>query len=1151
MRSCKFLSGDPTDIKTPVTPVPTPQPQQQSAPPPPQQKQQKEKAESKCQQEEEKAKRDQQQMPDSPPKQPPKRLRQRTIAMTQDSSPKQTKPNTGGKVSRRQQQKMEKEKQRLEVERIRLNKIDPGCYAVPEQDLAKDHDLPLLRPPLSREEWQQVKQQDLTFMIREVEQYKNQMWLFGVTENGRSVSVQVGFQPWFFVQSTNANKNPSQELDALKSKLNSVYKHKYAQEKVVSLSFEDRQELVGFNHERKTRVIRVVCSSPQAYRHYLHIFKTQLDTTYNCFNEEMPLRVMFLAAIQATMYGWITIKPQHLAWNDLTPEDELKMVQSQDPSSGNNNNKNDKKKNWEAKKLKKKITTSQIEAVCAVSASIVALPETEHIAPLLRVVFDIETVSATSAKHKPHPANRGDLIICISNIFYRYGQKEPVASVVMCLGQTESIAAALALEKKQENETVQTLCYADEKEMLKAWHRMIFTNSDIDEILGYNSMYYDTPYFHERAKMLRLEELSHMSKFRDLAVQPQMKKSSSAQRGDDVFIVLDMLGRTQFDVFRVVRKEKKLSSYKLRDVVNALLLKGLPVEEQKRLGKIDLPYESLRPYFMADAKKRQEIGLYCLRDSEITMRLATQNQFCENYMQMAKLCHTSNMQLMTAGEAIKVWNYASRKIEGDGWILCKQDLENLTKAYPLSFAGGKVLDARKGFYKVPVSTFDFSSLYPSIFLAWNMDYSTLLFDPEKIAAARLAGYDVQEIDLGAKYNPHFVQGVRSLLPDMLKTLLAARKVAQNQMKNTTDAILRGVLNAKQSALKITCNSVYGFTGAGAVDGKKNRKTKKQREKEAMMPEDPNEAWKNKKGGGGGFLTCVAIASSVCATGRKMIGQVADEIVKLGGEVLYGDTDSVMCVLPEAKTLCIPKNPNAGELEALNQFMRNCDKMAEGISALFKKPINLAFEKCASRYLSLGKKKYSMIVWELEGGKAVCRGIKCRGLESVRRDWCPLSTKMGTKLVEMVMNDADFGTLTAEFQKTVVALEQNQVPLEDFRLTKALKANYANDKVMHYQVAKKIAERDPARALLPGERVQYVVIDNGKPAHLKGEDFDYAKQHNIVPDRLWYFEKQLLVPSARIATALDPAAEEKWNLLGGGLRRIATKTHAITDFFHKR
>lgn len=54
---------------------------------------------------------------------------------------------------------------------------------------------------------------------------------------------------------------------------------------------------------------------------------------------------------------------------------------------------------------------------------------------------------------------------------------------------------------------------------------------------------------------------------------------------------------------------------------------------------------------------------------------------------------------------------------------------------------------------------------------------------------------------------------KGLLPQILEQLLAARKKAKTLLKDEKDPVYQAVLNGRQLALKISANSVYGFTGA--------------------------------------------------------------------------------------------------------------------------------------------------------------------------------------------------------------------------------------------------------------------------------------------------------------------------------------------------
>ena len=55
----------------------------------------------------------------------------------------------------------------------------------------------------------------------------------------------------------------------------------------------------------------------------------------------------------------------------------------------------------------------------------------------------------------------------------------------------------------------------------------------------------------------------------------------------------------------------------------------------------------------------------------------------------------------------------------------------------VGYEGATVLDAKQGYYREPVATLDFASLYPSIMMAHNLCYSTLL-PPDRSASISLS-----------------------------------------------------------------------------------------------------------------------------------------------------------------------------------------------------------------------------------------------------------------------------------------------------------------------------------------------------------------------------------------------------------------------------
>ena len=141
------------------------------------------------------------------------------------------------------------------------------------------------------------------------------------------------------------------------------------------------------------------------------------------------------------------------------------------------------------------------------------------------------------------------------------------------------------------------------------------------------------------------------------------------------------------------------------------------------------------------------------------------------------------------------------------------------------------------YYDVPIATLDFASLYPSIMMAHNLCYSTLL-SPQSISAYGLNPDDFIKTPSGDLFVKSKVR--KGLLPTILEDLISARKKAKADLKKETDPFRKAVLDGRQLALKISANSVYGFTGATV-----------------------------------GKLPCIPISQSVTAFGRQMIEQTKE------------------------------------------------------------------------------------------------------------------------------------------------------------------------------------------------------------------------------------------------------------------------------------
>lgn len=143
-------------------------------------------------------------------------------------------------------------------------------------------------------------------------------------------------------------------------------------------------------------------------------------------------------------------------------------------------------------------------------------------------------------------------------------------------------------------------------------------------------------------------------------------------------------------------------------------------------------------------------------------------------------------------------------------ILQKTGKQNLVVSLSDSSDGGNgykeatVIEPCCSYYENSIVVLDFASLYPSIMMAHNLCYTTLL--QEKINDDEY----IQTPSTDCFVIPSKRKG---LLSEILISLLMTRKRVKTEFARETDSKMRSVLDGCQLALKITTNAVYGFTGA--------------------------------------------------------------------------------------------------------------------------------------------------------------------------------------------------------------------------------------------------------------------------------------------------------------------------------------------------
>ncbi|CAF4237180.1 unnamed protein product, partial [Rotaria magnacalcarata] len=469
----------------------------------------------------------------------------------------------------------------------------------------------------------------------------------------------------------------------------------------------------------------------------------------------------------------------------------------------------------------------------------------------------------------------------------------------------------------------------------------------------------------------------------------------------------------------VLLREYKLRSYTLNAVSYHFL------QQQKE----DVQHSIITDLQNGNAQTRHRLAVYCLKDAYLPLRLLEKLMSLINYMEMARVTGVPMNYLLQRGQQIKVISQILRKCKEKNLLIPAMKINETGD----DFIGATVIEPIRGYYDTPITTLDFSSLYPSIMQAHNLCYSTLITDGRM--KQNLAEDEYITTPTGNCFVTAKVR--RGLLPEILENLLSARKRAKQMMKEETDEFRKKVLDGRQNALKISANSVYGFTGAQV-----------------------------------GKLPCLEISQSVTSFGREMIEKtkalIESEFTMSKGfehdaKVIYGDTDSVMIKFG-VKTL-----EEAMELGRL---------AATTVSSSFPPPIKLEFEKCYYPYLLINKKRYAGLYFTRPDKHDK---MDCKGIETVRRDNCELvSNLISTCLVKLLIERDPNGAV--EYVKNVISdLLCNRIDISQLVISKELTktdSEYSN-KQPHVELAHKMRKRDPGSAPNLGDRVPYVIIPGTK------------------------------------------------------------------------
>ncbi|MHA1682977.1 MAG: DNA polymerase domain-containing protein, partial [Promethearchaeota archaeon] len=409
-----------------------------------------------------------------------------------------------------------------------------------------------------------------------------------------------------------------------------------------------------------------------------------------------------------------------------------------------------------------------------------------------------------------------------------------------------------------------------------------------------------------------------------------------------------------------------------------------------------------------------------------------------------------------------------------------------------TYVGAYVFTPKPGTHNM-VLTFDFQAMYPSLIVAFNMCFSTLVSSIEEAVAMGLdPDKDLNITPVGYMFVKQHVR--KGVIPKMLEDLLKKRYAIKAEMKNVKArmkevdeeekkllALMYDIMNGAQNAAKICVNSVYGATGAPS-----------------------------------GEIYCPMIGASTTAYGRVDIQKAAKfierpEYAHLEPEVVYGDTDSIMVSVNI-------KDPQ----EAIRVGIKIAEDM--NTAKLFLPPMNMEFECVYHPYMIWeSKKRYCCMMYE--EGKSEPK-VKMSGIEAARNDRCPYLKQKQTDLFQLFLNQYIEKKISKQaifdFVYDMVSdILMGKVPIEDLTISQKLSKSMDDyDSVLPHIAAAKIhREHNPVTAPQAGGESCFVFATQppGKKIEKKSErayPVEFMQEHNRQIDFEFYVTDHFMKPFCR-------------------------------------
>ncbi|MBT3398177.1 hypothetical protein HOA55_03965 [archaeon] len=359
-------------------------------------------------------------------------------------------------------------------------------------------------------------------------------------------------------------------------------------------------------------------------------------------------------------------------------------------------------------------------------------------------------------------------------------------------------------------------CFEDEGEMLEKFVESV-KEYDPDILTGYFSDGFDLPYLKAAAEKNKIKLALGIDNKQPTFTRGRIPSGKIS-------------GIVHIDLYRFI--DAVFSQYLQSETLSLNeVAKELVDERKEEFDFNKLPH-------MTDSDWRDFFS-YNLQDARVTHKLA--EKIWPDMIEFSKIVKEPLFDITRDRMSTHVENYMLHNLDRFEEIAEKRPMNNEVgkRRAKGKYEGAFVFQPTPGLYENLVM-FDFTSMYASVIVSYNLSLSTLK-DKEKVFAGKIK-------EENAKFSKK-----QGFFPIMLNEIIEKRKEHKKEFAKNPS----GMQRARSNAYKLLANASYGYQGFF-----------------------------------GARYYCREAAAATASLARKNIHEAINKIEKAGHKIIYSDTDSI-------------------------------------------------------------------------------------------------------------------------------------------------------------------------------------------------------------------------------------------------------------------